>query len=311
MPAYADHARRLLQRGPWLRQPGERALVRLQGRDAGDFLHRLGSQDVLGLVDREVRPIAFLNPKGRIQELAWVARSGDTFWLDCQIDRAAPLHELLDRYHFTEALTLARPGLASLVLVGDGAAAALQLEPGAARRLGQDGVAFAVQRHGVEFAHAHADAAELDALLTPAPARLAPDDDRLLRLIAGLPLVGVDVDERTLGPEAPIEDHLSATKGCYTGQEIVARIGTYGHVNKRIVLLRCEGAPPPAQTPILDPSGGETVGRCLSSAPAGTSGESLLLGVLPAPLAIPGTVLGIGGAPAQVVPFGPASTSAM
>ena len=52
--------------------------------------------------------------------------------------------------------------------------------------------------------------------------------------------VGSELDDRTIALEAPIDDHISTTKGCYTGQEIVARIHTYGHVNRCVVLLRCE-----------------------------------------------------------------------
>ncbi len=292
--------------GPWQWPGRPLGLLRIEGPDAADFLHRLSSQDVAAMRDREVRPTAFLNPKGRLLALAQTARLGSTFLLAAEAARTVALHELLERYHFTEKLQLARPEPAGVLLAGPGSAGLLELEPGHAREA-PGGVALAWQQHGIEFA---AWLSEAPAPWTPSPAELAPADAELLRLLAGMLRHGVDYNDTTLGPEAPIENHLSHTKGCYTGQEIVARIATYGHVNRRIVLLDCTAAPQPAQSPVVDPDDGEPVGRILSStAIAGTDG-SLALAVLPAPLATAGSELRAGDARAQVVSFGPPAASA-
>lgn len=80
------------------------------------------------------------------------------------------------------------------------------------------------------------------------------------RVEAGRPLWGVDMDDSTLPQEANLEalNAISYTKGCYTGQEVVARLHFRGHVNKRIVGLRVDGSAVPARnTPVLGAEGKE------------------------------------------------------
>jgi folate-binding protein YgfZ len=80
------------------------------------------------------------------------------------------------------------------------------------------------------------------------------------RIEAGFPEWGVDMDENTLPQEANLEalNAISYTKGCYTGQEIVARLHFRGHVNKRLVGLRIDGtAIPSAATTVMADDGRE------------------------------------------------------
>jgi folate-binding protein YgfZ len=69
---------------------------------------------------------------------------------------------------------------------------------------------------------------------------------QMLRLEAGVPWFGADFDEHHIPHEAGIEStHISFTKGCYTGQEIVERVRSRGHVNRRLTGLRFETAEAP------------------------------------------------------------------
>jgi folate-binding protein YgfZ len=81
-----------------------------------------------------------------------------------------------------------------------------------------------------------------------------------LRLEAGIPWFGYDFDETNIPQEAGLEDsHISYTKGCYTGQEIVERVRSRGHVNRRRVGVAFSGETiPAAKTPLL--AGGAEVG---------------------------------------------------
>ena len=86
------------------------------------------------------------------------------------------------------------------------------------------------------------------------------------RIEAGRPLWGVDMDDSTLPQEANLEalNAISFTKGCYTGQEVVARLHFRGHVNKRVIGLRVEGSTvPPRGTTVV--SDGKEVGDIRSS----------------------------------------------
>jgi tRNA-modifying protein YgfZ len=86
-------------------------------------------------------------------------------------------------------------------------------------------------------------------------ARMAGDPAiEAVRVEAGRPVWGVDMDDSTLPQEANLEPlgAISYTKGCYTGQEVVARLHFRGHVNKRLVGLRVDGsAVPAAGTPVI------------------------------------------------------------
>jgi folate-binding protein YgfZ len=92
------------------------------------------------------------------------------------------------------------------------------------------------------------------------------------RIEAGVPRLGVDVDERTIPQEAFLErDAVSFTKGCFLGQELVCRIDTRGHVNRHLRLLRLSGEAVPA--PGAEVLAGDTTVGTLTSV-AGVPGES-------------------------------------
>ncbi len=75
---------------------------------------------------------------------------------------------------------------------------------------------------------------------------------RILRIEAGIPRLGDDLDERVLPPEAGLEARaISYTKGCYIGQEVMARIQTYGRVHRRLAGLRLKGPDLPAKGALL------------------------------------------------------------
>ena len=96
----------LLGSGSYAREEAPYKLLELTGPEAGDFLQRLSSQDVLSLTDGVVLPAAFLNAKGKLLVTAMVFRRGESFWIETQAEQSARLQELLERYHFTEKLAI-------------------------------------------------------------------------------------------------------------------------------------------------------------------------------------------------------------
>jgi folate-binding protein YgfZ len=95
--------------------------------------------------------------------------------------------------------------------------------------------------------------------------RLAASALEALRLESGTPLVGIDFDANNLPQEIHRDERaISFTKGCYLGQETVARIDALGHVNKRLVSVRFSGPAPRAGAPLL--AGDNEVGRVTSAA---------------------------------------------
>jgi folate-binding protein YgfZ len=124
-----------------------------------------------------------------------------------------------------------------------------------------------------------------------------------LRLEAGVPWFGVDFDEHQIPHEAALENsHISYTKGCYTGQEIVERVRSRGHVNRRLSGLQFATVHPPLPgTALL--AGGNEVGKVTSAAFSPLRDRAIGLGYLRAEQAQPGNVVQCGGTSAEVVPL--------
>ena len=101
----------------------------------------------------------------------------------------------------------------------------------------------------------------------------------VLRVEAGIVRYGGDVDASTLLLEAPLPESYSLNKGCYLGQEVIARITYRGHVNRQIVGFRFTDARvPPAGAPVLVE--GKEVGRITSAVLSPGLGVALALGFL-------------------------------
>jgi hypothetical protein len=267
----------------------------VSGKDAGEFLQRLCSQDVLGAAEGVSVPAAFLDAKGKLVATCLVKRLGEAFWLETAASQGERLAQLLERYHFTEKLTIGVPPGLEPCIEWIGAAGA-EPPPSAG------GQRFVVARHGVQFVREHGD---VDAGRWAASACDAATAEAL-RMVAGLVAVGVETEPTTLALEAALDDHCSTTKGCYTGQEIVARIHTYGHVNRRLCLLElAEGAPIDAPQPLHEVEDDLPVGRVMRAvAPPRLAGR-VGLGYLPKDFQAPGTALKLAdGTAVAVVAWG-------
>ena len=124
----------------------------------------------------------------------------------------------------------------------------------------------------------------------------------MLRLEAGIPWFGVDFDEHHIPQEAGIgASHLSFTKGCYTGQEIVERVRSRGHVNWQLTGLLFDSTKAPKQgTPVLA-SDGKEAGHVTSAAFAPLAGKATGMAYLRREYQQPGTKLQCGNTAAQVM----------
>ncbi len=121
-----------------------------------------------------------------------------------------------------------------------------------------------------------------------------------LRIEAGRPRFGVDMDEHTLALEARLGPAISMTKGCYVGQEIVSRAVYQGHVNRLLVGLEVDAKEPPLPGTSVD-SMGASVGHVTSAARSAWRGKVLALGYVRSQAAEPGTEVSVGGSPARIV----------
>ncbi len=246
----------------------ERGKLALTGSDAKEFLTGQVTNDIVGLEPGTGCYAALLTAKGKMRGDLRVLDLGDELHLDCE--RVA-LQALFDQLRTTligrdvqlHKRTL-QFGLFSLI--GPRAAEVAGIESGApehtCRRDGS--LVLAVTDAGVDVFAPAEEAEDVRARLLAAGATPAGEDvAEVLRVETGRPRYGIDLDETVIPQEAALNDRaVSFTKGCYVGQETVARLFYKGKPNRHLRALRLS-APVPSGTPLL--LGEREVGRIGSS----------------------------------------------
>ncbi len=283
----------ILDATPYCRGDAPYSLVAVTGEDSADFLQRLCSQDVLTLQAGQAAPAAFFDGKGKLLATAICLRTEAGFLLETQRHQQQVLLALLDRYLFTERVELAAAGGHCVERIDRAAA------DGCSGGVQEGVVRFVVRRHGVATERWHA--ADAAGLPRPDGSELTAELGEAVRMMAGFVKVGVESEASTLGLEANLDDHCSTSKGCYTGQEVVARIHTYGHTNRSLRLLRLSPGPAIERPVVLiEPEDELAVGRVMHAVVVGDC--RLGVGYLPHDYSAAGSVLQIeGGGEAVVV----------
>ena len=111
------------------------------------------------------------------------------------------------------------------------------------------------------------------------------------RIEAGLPLYGTDVTDENFPFEGPLERLIDYKKGCYIGQEPVARVSARGAASQKLVGLTFAGAPPAVGTPIA--AGDKSKGKITSATLSPVLG-AIALGYVPRDFWAPGTTVTVG-----------------
>jgi tRNA-modifying protein YgfZ len=281
-----------LKGGAGLVDRSDRSVLRLAGKDPVGMLNAVLTNEVpkessLGVY------AALLNPKGRIQTDLRVLKSKGDVFVDTEPAGAEAAREILGRY-----APFSRVKIEDLS-GGDELWGVLGLYgPRAGELLG--GLRLAeYETAWIEVGDATLLAAGVAAplpgfdLLGPAAVLRASSDNlaragaRLIgldayettRVEAGIPRFGADITPENFPAEAGIlERAVSFSKGCYPGQETVARMYYRGHPNRTLHRLVVDGTPPPPHTPIVQNE--KQVGTITSIAPLPVSGSTLALGYL-------------------------------
>src|SRR5436190_16429189 len=268
--AAAEYA--AVRHGVGLIDHGSLGVLEVTGRDRGSFLHAMLSNDVKSLGPGQGCQAAFLDVHGKVQTLLFVWTLEDRILVVTPSGKAAATSEMLDRYLFSEkAYFRDATGELSLLLLAGPEAPALAERLTETRapevpwsntpaRLGE--VETRLVRGGGETGEAEvwlvgaaAEGPRVWAAAIAAGARpIGLRAHESLRIEAGIPYLGHDVDESVLLPEIPIERWVSYTKGCYIGQEVVVRIRDRGHVNRHLRGLALDGEtlPPPGAVVVAD-----------------------------------------------------------
>jgi folate-binding protein YgfZ len=289
-----------------------RSALLVRGADAVRFVDNFTTAAVARLEPGRGTEGFFTDARGHVLALVNILRTADGLWLDAAPGVAARLREHLDHYLIREQVEFVDAGsdVATFMLAGPGAAA--WLETRAAGRAPADILAHGtITAGGVEIRAVALDWFGPGGLLLQAPRGEAGGLAAWLRdtglpewdaaaldaaRIEALSPEPCDIDSKTLPQELGRDARaISFTKGCYLGQETVARLDALGHVNRRLVAIAT--AAPPAVGATVTAAGG-VVGT-ISSACAARAGGGLGLALVHM-RGLDGAALEVDGMPGRV-----------
>jgi folate-binding protein YgfZ len=264
---------RALAQGTAVAPLGDRRVLAVTGEDRLSWLDSLASQALARLAPGESSELLILDPQGHVEHAASVVDDGETTWLIADRDDADGLLSWLVKMRFRlrvdprERDDLAVVGGTSQA-VTDLGAAVMWRDPWPGVSAGGWGYADAVHHPGRDWAEALVPEARL-VELAHAAARgeqelagsVAAD---ALRIAAWRPRMA-DVDDRTLPHELDwMRTAVHLDKGCYRGQETVAKVHNLGHPPRRVVALHLDGVVPARGDEVR--AGETVVGTVTSSA---------------------------------------------
>jgi tRNA-modifying protein YgfZ len=202
-----------------------RAFIRVTGPDAPDYLQRMVSNDVEALGIGEACDALLLTPKARIiAPLHVLRRADDDFLLSTEPELGERVVGELTRMRFAARCEIGAEEHEAWLVIG-----------------GEE--VFDERPEGDEISVGEAERARIE---------------------AGIPRWGAELDESILPAEAGLDEtHISFAKGCYPGQEPIARLHYRGHVNRRLRVLEVESGQPGDEIEYE----GKTVGRITSAVP--------------------------------------------
>lgn len=269
----------------WTRLSG--GALRLSGPDRVDFAQGQMTNDLRGAPVPGMRPALFLNVRGQIEHFARVYKRADDIYLHLEADEAPALAARLRRYVVFDQVEIAdlTGRLAALHLWSQDLPGWSASGPDCQQfeLAGVQALAARVNRTGVIGLDLHVLAEQLDGVLAQLGDDVAPEELERARVLAGLPNVARDRWYGNLPQEVGLVGAVSFRKGCYVGQEIMARLEARG--NARFHLAALEGADLPSYSPVtlagksVGTSGHAAGGRALVKLRAEvTAGEEVEVG---------------------------------
>ena len=238
-----------------------RDVLIVPGEDRLPWLHTICTQHVAELADGESTEALVLSPHGHVEQHWQVTELGGQVWLDVEPGTAAEVLGYLQKMRFLKrvepadvsadwaVLTVAGPSTVDVLLAAglpNPTTRAVALPGGGFVRVTAAGADLIVPRESVP--------SMLEALRAAGAAPAGMLAVEALRVAARRPRLGLETDHRTIPHEVGwIGEAVHLDKGCYRGQETVARVQNLGKPPRRLVLLHLSGdsdEPPPPGTPV-------------------------------------------------------------
>jgi folate-binding protein YgfZ len=239
---YGDPMReqRALAESAGLVDRSNRGVLRITGQDRLSWLHSLTTQQLEGLAAGQSAQALILSPTGHVEHHLTLTDDGTAVWVHVEPGTVEALTKFLESMRFMLRVEVADVSQDYAVLTVMGPA-------GGDLAAGLDGVAARVDPGPFGII----DLIVARDLLPDAAAELVRRGGRIagmwafeaLRIAARVPRLGVDTDHRTIPHEVGwIETAVRLNKGCYRGQETVARVHNLGHPPRRLVFLDLDGS---------------------------------------------------------------------
>jgi folate-binding protein YgfZ len=306
--------------------------IKITGANRIDLLQRISTNDLRPLTAGHLAPTLFVTPKGRIVGRALVLDRGESLLLLVPGEGHGAVKSWIQRYVLADdfKMTDVSGESAAFALIGPRAPSILKQMTGVGAASPGAGRFLQIEAEGIEVLIAPFDAlpsawivmAEMPGIAAVWDAAFAAgaedgllpigrDDAEVLRVEAGIPAAGHELTEDWNPWEASLEGSFSLTKGCYTGQEVIARLNTYDKIQRRLAGLGLGGLDVTSlpQTLYAPVTGGapREAGVLTSAVRSERLGETIGLGFVRVAYLEPGTELSAGesGARAEVraLPF--------
>jgi len=313
------------ERGAGLMDLSSRGRFLVSGSEAVQFLNGLITNDMKTLDQNRWMPAAFPNVQGRLIASVRVVRyeddltdtkSGPTFLLDTEATTHANVLKTIERFTFAGDFRVADLTNVTALLSVQGSQAAEIVRSvlgGVVAEVSRGGVAQSDWQHEqvtiLRATHTSEDGFDLlvkaeqarilwDALVNAGAQPVGDNAQDILRIEAGIPHYGKDMDDTNVVTEAGLDDSVSYTKGCYIGQEIIARIKYRGHVAKKLSGLIFDHAAKLEEGVKIKSLDDKEIGRLTSATYSPHLGRTIALGYLKYDYLAPGTevkVISAGG----------------
>ncbi|MFZ4894682.1 YgfZ/GcvT domain-containing protein [Plantibacter sp. Mn2098] len=249
---------RRIEQGTAVVDLSNRGVVTVTGPDRLTWLNSITSQELRFLQPGESTETLFLDINGRIEHEAKLLDDGTTLWLITEAEDAEPIRAWLDRMRFMLRVEVADVTSEYAVLGGFAALALPAASPNGSPLVWHDSWAGVVVG-GHQYARAEHPAAAWTwsetivqrSQLPEFVARIRAGElsaagslaAEALRIAAWRPRLAAEVDERTIPHELDwLRSAVHLSKGCYRGQETVAKVHNLGHPPRRLVLLLLDGS---------------------------------------------------------------------
>jgi folate-binding protein YgfZ len=253
------------------------AWLRVSGTDSAGFLQGQFSQDLRSLAADRAAYGLWLSHKGRViaDSVVLAGDSPDEFWVGSAHCAAGLIRDRLERFIIADDVTVEdrTAEVDGVILVGDGVGAWLAAAP----RVGWFFAARRVAAENWQWVFPRAEAEAVAAAVVSGRTG-ATDELERLRIAAGVPAIPADIGPADLPNEGGLEaEAISYTKGCYLGQEVMARVRSMGRIRRRLVRVRGSIAPPALPAPLW--RNGRRAGelRSVSPLPSGSGFIGLAL----------------------------------